>query len=85
MYFSAFHCILFCFIVATALHYEWFGQAEGPIHFDGLRCTGEEDSLLDCHHKGVGNHSCSHYEDASVLCYIGELKSIEEMCVMYVI
>ena len=64
-----------CFIVATAHHYARFGQGEGPIHLDGLRCTGEEESLLDCCHRGVGNHSCGHYEDGGVLCYNGELKN----------
>ena len=39
---------------------------------DNVQCTGEEESLLDCRHRGIGIHSCRHYEDASVLCYNGE-------------
>ena len=40
---------------------------------DNLQCTGEEESLLDCCHRGIASHSCSHYEDASVICYNGEV------------
>ena len=39
---------------------------------DNLRCSGEEESLLDCRHRGIGIHSCSHNEDASVHCYNGK-------------
>ena len=66
----------FCFLVATAFRRARFGQGEGPILLDGLRCTGEEESLLDCRHRGIGIHSCRHYQDAGVLCYNGE-------CVLY--
>ena len=61
--------------VATAFRHARFGQGEGPIHLDGLQCTGEEESLLDCRHRGIGIHSCGYYEDASVLCYNGNLKT----------
>ena len=61
----------FC-TVATALSSARFGQGEGPIHLDNLQCTGEEESLLDCRHRGIGIHNCGHNEDASVLCYNGE-------------
>ena len=40
---------------------------------DDVDCTGEEESLLDCHHRGLMLHNCAHYEDASVVCYNGEL------------
>ena len=60
-------------IVATALSFARFGQGEGPIHLDYLQCTGEEESLLGCRHRGIGIHSCGHYEDASVICYNGEI------------
>ena len=58
--------------VATALSNARFGQGEGPILLYNLQCTGEEESLLDCRHRGIGSHSCRHYEDASVICYNGE-------------
>ena len=64
--------------VATALSSARFGQGEGPILLDDLRCTGEEESLLNCRHRGIGIHSCGHYEDASVICYNGEHKDIKD-------
>ena len=63
-------------LVATAFSNARFGQGEGPILLDDLRCTGEEGSLLECRHRGIGIHSCGHYEDASVLCYNGEHNNI---------
>ena len=60
-------------IVATAFSNARFGQGEGPIHLDNIQCTGEEESLLDCRHRGIESHSCGHYEDASVICYNGEI------------
>ena len=49
-----------------------YGQGSGRIWLDNLNCTGSEDSLLNCGHRGIGRHSCSHGEDASVVCYRGE-------------
>ena len=58
-------------VVAEAFSYARFGSGQGPIHFSYLSCTGEEESLLDCRHRGIGVHSCGHNEDASVMCYQG--------------
>ena len=66
--------------VAAALRHARFGQGEGPILLDNLRCTGEEESLLDCHHRGIGIHGCEHYEDASVICYISEFNTSLREC-----
>ena len=48
-----------------------FGAGTGPIWLSNLGCGGYERSLLDCSHSGIGIHHCSHYEDASVVCYNG--------------
>ena len=42
----------------------------GPFHLDDLNCTGDEQSLFQCSHNGLGIHDCGEYDDASVLCYI---------------
>ena len=53
-----------------------FEMGEGPIHLEGLRCAGDEESLFDCRHNGVGVHSCGPYDDADVVCYIGKLYNV---------
>ncbi|KAK7482045.1 hypothetical protein BaRGS_00026737, partial [Batillaria attramentaria] len=40
----------------------------GRILLDNLGCTGNEESLLECNHNGIGNHDCGHHEDVGVQC-----------------
>ena len=51
----------------------YFGQGNGPIWLDGLRCDGSEGSLLNCTHSGVGVHRsyCGHDDDVGVECPAG--------------
>ena len=72
MYFSS-------IVVAEAFSYARFGSGQGPIHFHYLSCTGEEESLLDCRHRGIGVHGCGHNEDASVMCYQGAYTHIHTL------
>ena len=49
-----------------------FGQGSGPIILDDLQCTGLEYRLIDCVHRGLGVHGCSHSEDVGVRCIAGK-------------
>ena len=45
-----------------------FGEGRGPVLFVYVLCTGNERSLLDCRHHGLGYTSCGHNYDAGVVC-----------------
>ncbi|XP_053908288.1 deleted in malignant brain tumors 1 protein-like [Cuculus canorus] len=57
-----------CGVVITAPRQAHFGQGEGPIWLDDVRCTGTEPALSECKAKGWGIHGCKHGEDAGVVC-----------------
>ncbi|XP_036408794.1 deleted in malignant brain tumors 1 protein [Megalops cyprinoides] len=45
-----------------------FGQGSEPTWMAELACEGDESFLLDCSHRGFRNDTCSHSEDAAVVC-----------------
>ena len=51
------------------VHDAVFGEGEGEILLDDLRCTGDEATLLDCLDQSeIGSHNCVHGQDAGVIC-----------------
>ena len=62
--------ITFCcaFMSGIAKSYNFFGSGRGPILLENVQCSGLESSVLDCESDGLGITSCSHFEDAGVIC-----------------
>ncbi|KAA8584127.1 hypothetical protein FQN60_015335 [Etheostoma spectabile] len=54
--------------VAKARSMAYFGEGQGPIHLDNVRCSGAETSLGQCPAVGQDSHDCRHSEDAGVIC-----------------
>ncbi|XP_057192358.1 macrophage receptor MARCO isoform X2 [Triplophysa rosa] len=40
----------------------------GKIWLDEVRCRGQEQSIFDCPHGGMGTHNCNHNEDVGISC-----------------
>ena len=53
-----------------------FGEGDGPIILDDVRCSGPESRLLDCQHGGFEVHNCVHSRDAGVVCTGGKKISV---------
>ncbi|XP_063955706.1 deleted in malignant brain tumors 1 protein-like isoform X2 [Lytechinus pictus] len=49
-----------------------YGVGSGPIHLDGMDCSGFESVLTQCDNNGWGIHNCIHSEDAGVDCSVSE-------------
>ena len=45
-----------------------FGPGTGETLLDDIACSGNEQSIFDCSHNGIGVHNCEHSEDAGVRC-----------------
>ncbi|KAL3996060.1 deoxyribonuclease-1-like protein [Sarotherodon galilaeus] len=57
-----------CGSARSALQNAAFGEGSGPIWLDNVDCVGNESSITDCRHNGLGVHNCGHSEDASIIC-----------------
>lgn len=55
-------------IALEALQFAAFGQGTGLIFLDNIDCVGNETSIFECPHNGMGNHNCGHSEDAGAVC-----------------
>ncbi len=53
--------------------YSHFGDRDGQMWLDDMRCTGSETRIEDCPHAGWGNNNCIHNlpfsEQAGVMCF----------------
>ncbi|KAK7492486.1 hypothetical protein BaRGS_00016359, partial [Batillaria attramentaria] len=45
-----------------------YGRGNGTILLDDVTCRGNESSILDCQHRGLGVSNCHHSEDVGVDC-----------------
>ncbi|XP_060587607.1 deleted in malignant brain tumors 1 protein-like isoform X3 [Ruditapes philippinarum] len=45
-----------------------FGAGTLSIHLDDVKCTGNENTLSQCTHRGWGTHSCSHNDVVGISC-----------------
>ena len=49
----------------------------GRIWLERVGCTGSEQNLSSCYHRGWGNSYCRHYQDAGVECSsTGKIKCV---------
>ena len=62
----------------TAYSSAAFGQGTGRIVLDDVRCVGTESRLAYCPANPIGNHDCSHGEDAGVRCTSGTFEGVHE-------
>ncbi|XP_025112203.1 deleted in malignant brain tumors 1 protein-like [Pomacea canaliculata] len=53
---------------AMAVYGAPFGQGQGPILLDNVRCLGNESSLMNCLHDPIGVSNCDHSEDVGIIC-----------------
>lgn len=63
--------------VAKSYH----GRGSGPVFFENVECTGDERSILQCAHKGIGavtSSACrTHGRDVGVECNPGQFKTFK--------
>lgn len=44
------------------------GPEDNPIWLDNLKCRGDENSLMECKHRGWGINNCVYWEAVGVVC-----------------
>ncbi|XP_063297840.1 scavenger receptor cysteine-rich domain-containing group B protein-like [Pelobates fuscus] len=57
-----------CGYALEALHNAYFEKGSGNILMDDVKCSGSEQALSQCSHRGWGVHDCRPHEDAGIIC-----------------
>ena len=50
-------------------HSARYGQGDGPIWLDEVKCSGNELNVANCTHNPYGETDCEHHEDVSIECH----------------
>ena len=60
------------FSLSASYPLQGFGDSDDmlpPIHLDNVHCNGDEVTLAECSHLGIGMHDCGEgAEEAGVIC-----------------
>ena len=48
------------------------GPGSGRIWLDDVVCSGNENSIVNCRHRGWGVENCGHSEDIGLACFTGK-------------
>ena len=64
---------------AEALGGASFGAGTGQIWLDDMACNDHKSWLMDCSANPIGNHDCSHSEDAGVKC-VAMMSKYNRLC-----
>lgn len=53
---------------SLALPRAFYGYGQGVVWLSEVQCSGAENRLLDCRYLGFNIRTCTHSEDANVIC-----------------
>jgi len=57
--------------IGREVNIDAYGMGEGTIWLDDIECSGTEEHISNCSHRGWGSHNCGHHEDVAISC-VGE-------------
>ncbi|XP_061173569.1 deleted in malignant brain tumors 1 protein-like [Saccostrea echinata] len=61
---------------AVAKKRAFFGPGHGTIWMDQVECRGTEINLFQCPKSALGEHDCTHGEDAAVICSLDTIRLV---------